>query len=163
VESRVCIPGVEATPRNIVKRLLRTIVVWLSIFTLFAATDVAEAGPFRDFFRALRSSIAHPEQKPRPHRSSRKHNETPPSDASNSETSGSPVAAPPGERNIRVAKATSAPKQGKSGLPYGTPVPGRQGLVTSPFSPDSGYVDIRSFPSGTEVQDPYTGKIFLTP
>jgi hypothetical protein len=36
-------------------------------------------------------------------------------------------------------------------------------LVTSPFSPDSGYIDVRSFPPGTEVRDPYTDKTFLTP
>jgi len=48
-------------------------------------------------------------------------------------------------------------------LLYGTPVPGKQSLVTSPFSPDSGYIDVRSFPPGTEVKDPYTDEIFLTP
>jgi hypothetical protein len=62
-----------------------------------------------------------------------------------------------------VAKATAARKNGKGDLPYGIPVPGKQGLVTSPFSPDSGYIDVRSFPPGTEVKDPYTGKTFLTP
>jgi hypothetical protein len=59
--------------------------------------------------------------------------------------------------------ATAVRKNGKSDLPYGIPVPGKQGLVTSPFSPDSGYIDVRSFPPGTEVKDPYTGKSFLTP
>ena len=148
---------------RIVKRSLHTIVIWSSIFTLFTATDVAEAGPFRDFFRALRSATAHPGQKQRSHRSSRKHNEAPSSDVSNSETSGSPVTAPPDEHNVRVAKSTTEAKQGKSDLPYGIPVPGKQGLVTSPFSRDTGYIDVRGFPPGTEVKDPYTGKIFLTP
>ena len=146
------------------KRPLHTIVVSLSIFTLFAATKMAEAGPFRDFFRALRTSIAHPEQKPRSHRSGHKqNNEAPPSDASNSQIWDSPLPAPPSGHNVRLAKATSATKKGKTGLPYGTPEPGKQGLVTSPFSPDSGYVDVRSFQPGTEVKDPYSGKIFLTP
>jgi hypothetical protein len=148
----------------IVKRPVRTIVVWLSIFALFATTKVAEAGPFVDFFRAVRRSIAHPEAKPRSHPSSHKqHNETPPSDAPSSETSASPVPAAPGEHNIRVAKAASGKKHGKTNLPYGTPVPGQSGLVTSPFAPDSGYVDVSGFPHGTKVKDPYTGKIFLTP
>jgi hypothetical protein len=48
-------------------------------------------------------------------------------------------------------------------LRYGTPVPGKQGFVTSPFSPQSGYIDVRGFAPGTPVKDPYTGKIFLTP
>jgi hypothetical protein len=149
----------------VVKGPLRTLVVWLSIFTLFTATEVVEAGPFRDFFTALRRSIAHPEAKPQSHRSSRKqNNEAPPSDGSNSQTSESEVPASPNGHNVRMAKAAStAKKKGRSGLLYGTPVPGKQGLVTSPFSPDSGYIDVRSFPPGTEVKDPYTGKIFLTP
>ncbi len=128
---------------------------------LISSADVASAGPFRDFFRALRSAIAHPHETPRPHRSSHKHNETPPSDASNSQTSGSPVPAPPGQRDVRWAKAASGASQQKTELPYGTPVPGKPGLVTSPFAPDSGYVDVTGFPPGT-AEDPYTGKIFLT-
>jgi hypothetical protein len=127
------------------------------------ATDVAKAGPFQDFFRALRSAIAHPNEKPRPHRISHKHNETPPSDVSNSQISRSPVPTPPGQRDVRWAKAASDANQQKTGLPYGTPVPGRPGLVTSPFASDGGYVDVTGFPPGTAVEDPYTGKIFLTP
>jgi len=133
---------------------------------LISSADVASAGPFRDFFRALRSAIAHPHETPRPHRSSRsshKHNETPPTDASNSQTSGSPVPAPPGRPDVRVAKAASGASQQKPELPYGTPVPGKPGLVTSPFASDTGYVDVTGFPPGTAVEDPYTGKIFLTP
>ena len=130
---------------------------------LITATDVAKAGPFRDFFRSLRSGIAHPEEKPRRHRSSHKDNWTPPNDASNSQTSGSPVPAPPGQRDVRWAKAASGASQQKTELPYGTPVPGKPGLVTSPFAPDSGYVNVTGFPPATAVEDPYTGKIFLTP
>jgi hypothetical protein len=133
---------------------------------LISSAEVASAGPFRDFFRALHSAIAPPHETPRPHRSSRsnhKHNETPPIDASNSQTSGSPVHAPPGQRDVPWAKAASGGSQQKTELPYGTPVPGKPGLVTSPFAPDSGYVEVTGFPPGTAVEDPYTGKIFLTP
>src|SRR5450759_5391591 len=149
----------------LVKRSVRAIVVWVSVTTLMTATDVAKAGPFRDFFRALRSGIAHPKETPRPHRSSRsshKHNETPPTAASNTQTLGSPVPATPGQRDVRWAKAVSGASQQKTELPYGTPVPGKPGLVTSPFAPDSGYVDVTGFPPATAVEDPYTGKIFLT-
>jgi hypothetical protein len=163
---------IQAVSVSVMKRLLRTIVVCLSIFTLFGATEVAEAGPFEDFFRSIRNSFSRPAPKPRspqPRQSSRKQsNETPPSDASdasNSQTSPTPtpVPAPPNRNNVRVAKATATRKNPKGDLPYGIPVPGKQGLVTSPFSPDSGYIDVRSFPPGTEVRDPYTGKSFLTP
>ena len=148
------------------KRSLRAIVVWLSIAMVISSADVANGGPFRDFFRALRSAISHPHETPRPHRSSRsshKHNETPPSDASNNQTSGSPVPASPDQPEVRWAKAASVGSQQKTELPYGTPVPGKPGLVTSPFVSDSGYVDVTGFPPGTEVEDPYTGKFSLRP
>jgi hypothetical protein len=41
-------------------------------------------------------------------------------------------------------------------------VPGKKNLVESPFSPGK-YVDVEGFAPGTEVKDPYTGKIFLVP
>ena len=149
------------------KRSLRTIAVWLSIAMLISSANVANAGPFGDFFRALGRAIAHPHETPRAHRSSRsshKHNDTTPSNASpNSQTSGSPVPSPPGPREIRMAKAASGTNQQKTELPVGAAVPGKPGLVTSPFAPDSGYVDVTGFPPGTAVEDPYTGKIFLTP
>lgn len=160
----------QAVSFRVMKRSLRTIVVCLSVFTLLAATEAAKAGPLGDFFSALCKPFARPAPNPRPpqpHRTNRKqNNETPPSDASdasNSQTSPTPTPAPapPDRTNVRVAKATAARKNGKGDLRYGIPVSGKQGLVTSPFSPDSGYIDVRSFPPGT--RDPYTGKIFLTP
>ena len=59
--------------------------------------------------------------------------------------------------------ATPVPVAPPRDLPYGTPVPGKPGFVTSPHSPSAGYVDVRGFPPGSEVKDPYSGKIFLVP
>ena len=149
----------------LVKRRLHAILLCfcLSIFTIFTATDAAKAGPFQEFFRTLRSAVAHPKETPRPHRSAHKRKKTPPSDASNSQTSQTPIPAAPGQPDVRWAKAASIAGDQKVELPYGTPVPGKPGLVTSPFAPDAGYVQVLGFPPATPVEDPYTGKIFLTP
>lgn len=48
-------------------------------------------------------------------------------------------------------------------LPYAKAVPGKPGFVTSPYDPYKGYIDVRGYPPGTEVRDPYTQKTFLVP
>lgn len=55
-----------------------------------------------------------------------------------------------------------APPSAKGDYPYGVPVEGKPGFVRSPFSPDK-MTDVRGYAPGTEVKDPYTGKIFLVP
>ena len=70
---------------------------------------------------------------------------------------------PGAQTDVRWAKAVSNGSDQNADLPYGTPVPGKPGLVTSPFAPDAGYIQVLGFPPGTPVEDPYTGKIFLTP
>ena len=65
---------------------------------------------------------------------------------------------------VTVLRASAVPaEKAKGDMPYGIPVPGHKGMVTSPYSPEGNYIDISAFPSGSAVRDPYTGKIFLVP
>ena len=75
-----------------------------------------------------------------------------------------PTGTPPAETAPASAPPTAAPtkKIAKGDYPYGIPVPGKPHLVESPYSPGK-YIDVEGFPSGTEVKDPYTDKIFLVP
>jgi hypothetical protein len=125
----------------------------------------AQAGPF-DFLRRIRDSIAHP----------RHHERTPPSTQSKRDNGttvkGNDLRPPelkepeatesPEPVTTRIASSVPAQRP-RTDLPYGVPVPNKPGFVVSPYSPNTGYVDIRGFPSGTEVKDPYTGKVFITP
>jgi hypothetical protein len=142
---------------------LRLAVILLSL--VMGLAPVAEAGPFRDFFRRVRRTFTQSKKAPPSHKTVHRHtNDTPPNDSSEGSVAENQTAPrPPDERNTRAPRAIQSKKPTSSDLSYGTPVPGKQGFVTSPFAPNSGYVDVRGFPPGTQVKDPYTGKIFLTP
>lgn len=161
--------------------LPKRVALVLLVFALLPGGDFAMAGnPIGDFFKRLGNSIAHPRSAPTPRRTSQKNattgrkkdvNEpaTPP-DKPPVAPSIAPVPTPPPALTpmplplmVRSADGVPPSKKPRRDLPYGIPVPNKQGFVTSPYAPKSGYVDVRGFPSGTEVKDPYTGKIFLTP
>jgi hypothetical protein len=130
-----------------------------------------EPGPFERMFRAMRHALKEPQHHSKSHHSSSGHKQD--SDLGSGNTTdaqgNSPVASaasggvtkPPNHKNTKSTSRAST-KKGDD-LPYGTPVAGKQGFVTSPFSPSSGYIDVRGFAPGTPVKDPYTGKVFLTP
>jgi|SRR5436190_9702253 len=153
--------------------LRRGIVSILFTAGFLAAGDFAAAGnPIGDFFKRLGNSMAHPRSSPTPHRDGQK------STTGKKQTGNEKVVPPemppvppppppptptPTQPPVRTAGGVPPTRGLRRDMPYGIPVPNRPGLVTSPYSPKSGYVDVRGFPSGTEVKDPYTGKVFLTP
>ena len=116
--------------------------------TLSAQPD--EPGPFERFFRSMRRAFNEPQHKSSAHRSKPRQTQDTGNPAATTDESPSPVSStgsnsssvskPPNEKNTRgTSKAVT--KKGED-LPYGTPVAGKKGFVTSPFSPNSGYIDV---------------------
>ena len=141
-------------------RRVAKFIVALSIFG-FAAGDVVNADPISNFFRRLGKSMSHPQKKSGSRSKSSKQSAT--KEESATPTPG-PSLGPPSQHNIRAGSAAAREsKGGKRDVPYAIPVPGKKGLVTSPFAPDAGYVDVSKFPPGTEVKDPFSDKIFRAP
>jgi hypothetical protein len=140
------------------------------------------AGPVGNFFKKVGQSISKPLQRqpePQPQPQSTRPQPTKTPHATRRSTSrAAPAAAtaPPAEAqpshpskegestgNVRGVSAADIEKA-KAGLPYGIPVPGRKGMVTSPYLPEEDkYIDVTDFASGSVVKDPYTGKFFLVP
>jgi hypothetical protein len=94
---------------------------------------------------------------------------TPPSDDSQSPTNTAPPTentkpAPDATANTKPPSPVPEAKSPSTGeIPYAKPVPGKPGFVFSPYDQYKGYIDVRGFPPGTEVKDPYTNKTFLVP
>ena len=157
----------------------KRIILILSLTAFLGGGHSVDAGnPIGDFFKRLGDSIAYPRSTPAPRRKSPKNTigkkrtdnapaapqDTPPAVALSPSPAPSPLRQPmPVPQVVRAADGVAPSKRSRRDLPYGIPVPNRAGFVTSPYAPKAGYVDVRNFPSGTEVKDPYTGKTFLTP
>ena len=154
----------------------------LVITLLFLSGPFVNAGPVGDFFKKVGQSISKPlqrESQPQAQPQSTRPQPTKTPHATRRPTSRAApatAATPPG-----VAKPSHSSKEegftgtvrgvsaadmekAKAGLPYGIPVPGRKGMVTSPYLPEDGkYIDVTDFATGSIVKDPYTGKFFLVP
>ena len=50
-----------------------------------------------------------------------------------------------------------------SQFPVAKPVPGKPGLVYSPFNAGGGYIDVSGYAPGSKVKDPDSQKIFVVP
>jgi hypothetical protein len=51
----------------------------------------------------------------------------------------------------------------KPQFPVAQAVPGKPGLVYSPFNPNGALIDVSGYPPGSKVKDPDTQKIFVVP
>jgi hypothetical protein len=151
----------------------------LVIALLFLSGSFVNAGPVGDFFKKVGQSFSKPLQyqpppEPQstrpppaktPHATRRSTSRAAPADAT-TPPAGDQSSQPQKEELTRTVRSVSAAdvEKIKAGLPYGIPVPGRKGMVTSPYTPDEAkYIDVTGFASGSMVKDPYTGKFFLVP
>jgi hypothetical protein len=125
---------------------------------LGAATP-ADAGSLGDWFKKVGDSFAHPSK----HQTSARGRTDKTKKSGESGESPTPTPQASAEPTIRTASVVNDGKSAKRDVPYGIPVADKPGFVTSPYAPQGGIVDVRGIPSGTEVKDPYTGKIFLRP
>jgi hypothetical protein len=156
----------------------------LVIPLLFLSGSFVNAGPVGNFFKKVGQSISKPlqsqpqPQPPPPPQSTRPQPANTPhaTRRRTSRTSPAAAATPPGvaqpsqppreEGSTGTVRRVSAAdiEKAKAGLPYGIPVPGRKGMVTSPYLPEEDkYIDVTGFASGSVVKDPYTEKFFLVP
>jgi hypothetical protein len=149
---------------------------------LFLSGSFVSAGPVGDFFKKVGQSVSkplrrqpEPQQPPpestrpqpskTPHATRRSASRAAPAAAATRPAAAQPSHSPKEELTGTMRGVSAADvEKAKAGLPYGIPVPGRKGMVTSPYLPEEDkYIDVTDFASGSVVKDPYTGKFFLVP
>ena len=144
----------------------------LAVALLFLSGRSANADPVGDFFKKLGQSVSkafQPQPTPRPTRKTRGSRQATSQESNAVEAAPTPLGAPskPAKEersSAAVLSASVAPKEKARGdMPYGIPVPGQKGMVTSPYLPEGNYIDVSGFAPGSAVKDPYTGKIFRVP
>jgi len=161
--------GLKLNADNSIHRLVwsRCICLLVAVLLLFTGQWV-NADPVGDFFKKLGNSISkafQPHPSPRPARKTRTSRGT---TSNGTESAPTPLAEPPSPAKEEITRtvlpASAAPADKARGdMPYGIPVPGQKGVVTSPYLPQESYVDVSAFVPGSAVKDPYTGKIFRVP
>jgi len=164
--------------QNLIKRFIPARWVSLPVVALFFLSGrFVNAEPVGDFFKKVGQSVSkafQPQPTPNPtsKKTTKRASRRPTSPHSNLVgASPTPVEQPTdlvkeqkSTPNVVVQRAASVPPEKANGdMPYGIPVPGHKGMVTSPYSPEGNYIDVSAFASGSAVRDPYTGKIFLVP
>lgn len=153
-------------------RVFLKFIAAVSLSAFLFTGEIAYADPVGDFFRRLSNSISNAGkraparragQKSTGRKSSKDPNTVDPNKEDAREDATAPDAISTPAPTVRPALEIPNAGGRRRDLPYAVPVPDKPGFVTSPYAPKQGFVDVRGFPSGTEVKDPYTGKAFLTP
>jgi hypothetical protein len=141
----------------------------LVIPLLFLSEPFVNANPVGDFFKKVGQSMSKPfqsEPQPPPQPAKTPHATRRPTSRAAADAATTPsTVAQPSQPPKEVPRVSAADLEKiKAGLPYGIPVAGRKGMVTSPYTPEDGkYVDVTGLASGSIVKDPYTEKLFLVP
>jgi len=163
---------------NLINRFIHSRWVSLPVAALFfLSAGCVNADPVGDFFKKVGQSVSKAFQpQPAPNQTKKKtttrSSRRPTSPPSNLVgASPTPLEQPTDlvkeekvTPTVVVTRAASAPpEKAKGDMPYGIPVPGHKGMVTSPYSPEGNYIDVSAFVPGSAVRDPLTGKIFLVP
>ena len=162
---------------NLTNRFIRSRWISLPVAALFFLSGrCVNADPVGDFFKKVGQSVSkafQPRPTPNPTEKKTKRVAHRPSSPQSNLVGASPT---PLEQptnlvkeekvtpTVTVLRASTVPaEKAKEDMPYGIPVPGHKGMVTSPYSPEGNYIDVSAFAPGSAVKDPYTGKIFLVP
>ncbi len=166
--------GFTLNAATLIHRLarLRWICV-LMVALLFVSGRWANADPVGDFFKKVGQSVSKafqpqpsPQQTRKTMRISRRPTSRESKAAEPSPTAPEEPVKPEKEEKpaATLLRASAAPaEKAKGDLPYGIPIPGRKGMVTSPYLPEGNYIDVSAFAPGSAVKDPYTGKLFRVP
>jgi hypothetical protein len=162
---------------DLIKHFIRSRWIFVPVLALFFLSEpCAYADPVGDFLKKVGQSVSkafQPRPTPNPVEKKTKRVTRRPSSRNLNPAEASPtpleqLTNPVQEEKvtptITVLRASAVPvEKAKGDMPYGIPVPGHKGMVTSPYSPEGNYIDVSAFTPGSAVKDPYTGKIFLVP
>ena len=142
----------------------------------FLSGRCVNAEPVGDFFKKVGQSVSkafQPRPTPNPTEKKTKRAARRPSSPQSNLVGASPTPLEQPTDLVKEEKVTPTvvvlraaavpPEKAKGDMPYGIPVPGHKGMVTSPYSPEGNYIDVSAFAPGSAVKDPFTGKIFLVP
>lgn len=134
----------------------------LTTMVLLAGSVPAKANPFTRFLHSGRH--LHHRHAGSHRQGDEKTNPSPsPGPVQPAATQPTPTEPPPTAPSGGAVPSSRMKKESNRRLPSGVPVKNKPGFLRSPYGQQETVIDVRGFPSGTEVKDPFTGKSFVTP